>query len=88
MDAEEADRAGECWNCGGHGAEVRGTPAVRRGRAAFRQGHPAGVHGSILAGRAGPWLDGVVTSRCSVDWLGRSCPALKVALSFGDPFCP
>jgi len=50
MNAEEADRTGEGLNSGGHGAEVRGTPPQDHGRAAFRQGHPAGVHGSILAG--------------------------------------
>ena len=50
MNAEETDRTGEGLNSAGHGAEVRGTPAVRHGRAAFRQGHPAGVQGSILAG--------------------------------------
>ena len=59
MDAEEADRRGEGLNSAGHGAEVRGTPAVRHDRETLRQAHPAGMHGSILAERAGPWLDGV-----------------------------
>ena len=69
MNAEETDRTGEGLNSAGHGAEVRGTPAVRHGRAA-----------QARTPRRGAWLDPCRVSRPVAGWgcdlallCGRQC---------------
>ncbi len=57
MNAEETDRTGEGLNRAGHGAEVRGTPPVRHGRAA-----------QARTPRRGAWLDPCRASRPVAGW--------------------